>query len=332
MTESTMVHHEYRRILVPLDGSTFAEEALAYAVALSPRYSPMLLLRVIAGEQERSSPKHVFGGSSDEEVRKERREALEYLLEAAKVVRDNGALVRSIASVAVGDPAEQIIRTAHDRGCTLIVMSSHGRGAVGRLAYGSVADRVARTSPVPVLIVRPNNDDEVGDRPLIQRLVVPLDGSTLSMQALPVALHLASEIGVPIRLVSVANLWGNDSLSALYPAGLSPRLDDEVMVDTERDLGQMLASIKSQVEAEGVGVELQVMGGPIAQAIMAATWPSDIVVMSSHGRSGFSRFILGSVAEKLIRECKVPVLLVPTVPKEAKATSLATHGAVAMST
>jgi nucleotide-binding universal stress UspA family protein len=331
MIEAIETSERFRRILVPLDGSAFAEEALAYAVALSPHYSPMLLLRVIAGERERSSPKHAYGGSSDDEVRKERQPALEYLVETATKLREKGALVRPVASVAVGDPAEQIVRTAHERGYNLIVMSSHGRGAVGRIAYGSVADRVARTSPVPVLITRPSREDEADeDQPLAQRLVVPLDGSALAEQALQVAAQLALRIGVPVLLVSVVDLWGNSSPSVFYPASLDVRFYDEAMSELEHERKEMLTKIAARLQSEGVTVKTQTLRGPVPQAIMAATQPDDIIVMTSHAHSGFSRFLLGSVAEKLVRECQAPVLLVPPVPALAIAMSLAPAKAVAM--
>ncbi|MFL5762182.1 MAG: universal stress protein [Thermomicrobiales bacterium] len=305
---------EPSRILVPLDGSEFAEEALAYALALSSPNTHVLLLRVIAGERERSSPKHILGGSAIDELRRERQDALEYLVATASEVRHNGASVQPIASVAVGDTAEQIVRVARDRGYDMIVMSSHGRGAVRRLAYGSVADRVARTSPVPVLIVRPGSEGQKEETRQIRRLVVPLDGSPLAEKALPIAARLAPQIGVPMLIVSVVESWGAASPFMAYPAGLSTEYQDEAMASAETWLRKSLEKVGQLASAENLTVSTQILRGPIAPSIMAATRAGDLVVMTSHCRSGISRFLLGSVAEKLVRECQAPVLLVPPGP------------------
>jgi nucleotide-binding universal stress UspA family protein len=321
MDRLTNSSKQCRRILVPLDGSAFAEEALAYAMALATHDSHVLLLRVIPGERENRSPKDVFGGSTDDELRKNRKDALEYLVATATKLREEGAPVRPVASVAVGTPAEQIATVAFERGYNLIVMSSHGRGAVGRIAYGSVADRVARTSHVPVLITRPRTVTQISEHPSIRRLVVPLDGSNLAQRALPVAVSLAIQTDSPILLVSVVDVNGSASPFVAYPAALGIELYHEAMVGTEEAMKKQFEKIELQLRTKGLKVESRVLHGPIGPSIMAETTTDDLVVMTSHGRAGVSRFLLGSVAEKLVRECQAPVLLVPP------ATSLATADA-----
>src|SRR3712207_4389846 len=178
------------RILVPLDDTAEARVALPYAAALATPGTEIVLLTVVpsatAGDNARAS-----------------------LESAVQRLRVAGQQVHT--EVAVGDPARRIIDTAVNLGAEMIVMASHGRSAVGRLIHGSVADRVGRESPVPVMVVRARQLEPgpVG----ITRLVVPLDGSALAESALPMATIISRRLGTPILLVRVV-----DSADLMPPA------------------------------------------------------------------------------------------------------------------
>ena len=265
-------------ILVPLDGSPEAEQALPYAEALAEPGCQLILLEV--------------GEDPD--------------CEFALLDRHAGSCAR--LETVSGDPAEQILRTARDFGVGAIVMTTHGRGALGRWAFGGVADAVTRRSPAPVMVVRPG---EATTEPALRRLVVPLDGSPLAETALPVAQSLALRLGIPVRLVTAV-----DPVS-FVPSAVAPALafDAEVYNDTLAALrGEAEASLTRASEAlreAGVGASWEILSGSPYAAITDALQPGDVVVMTSHGRSGVTRLLLGSVAEKLIREGSTPVILVP---------------------
>ena len=159
-------------ILVPLDGSKLAEQALPYAQKLAEPGCQLILLEVGQDEDNR----------------------------LAGTARPCASL-----ETAVGDPAEQILRVAKDLNVGLIVMTTHGRGALGRWAFGSVADAVTRTSPVPVFVIRPREGD-TDIAPVIQRVVVPLDGSPLAEEALLTATSLAQRLHVPAHLVTAIDV------------------------------------------------------------------------------------------------------------------------------
>lgn len=149
------------RILVPLDGSSRSERALPMALALSQKFaSQILLLRVPdapGGMIATFLPEQ--GIRLQTEVRKHaRREAESYLLARQGELRQQGFDVRVM--IGTKSPAESIIETATAENVDLIVISSHGRGGLARWAYGSVADKVARHSPCPVLLVRENADEQ----------------------------------------------------------------------------------------------------------------------------------------------------------------------------
>ncbi len=141
-------------ILVPLDGSPIAEQALGYAQAIAQTGTEIILLRVLPEPE----PTPDFHGhlvvAIDEERRRRQQFVRHDLYRTADRLRSTSAGPRVQVVVAQGDPAEEILRAAEDLGVGMIVMASEGQGATGRFALGSVADRVARTSPVPVLVIR----------------------------------------------------------------------------------------------------------------------------------------------------------------------------------
>ena len=290
MTEQTTAAASapFTTILVPLDGSPEASSALPYAMALATPGTELLLLTVVRDE----------GGSEAA------RAALESIAERARVA---GHDVRT--EVSVGDPGGQILATAASSGAGIIVMASHGRGAVGRLIHGSVADRVAREAPVPTMVVRAQ---ALPPGPIgITRLVVPLDGSPLAEQSLPFAAATSRWLGTPlflVRAVSPAEL--------LPPAvGMGEAIPFELYEAAEKELEQeaetYLGDVARRLRDQGLPVATEVLTGAAATAIEEATRPGDVVVLCSHERTGVMRWLLGSVAETLTREDQSPVILVP---------------------
>ena len=148
----------YRRILVPLDGSKLAECALPHAEALAKGCDTEKVILVsvterLQGYRAFEDPSQPLGQRlAPEAFGKKETQAQRYLGRIAKAMEAKGIKVDT--DVLLGDPAEEIIICAKHHECDLIVMSSHGRSGVSRWTHGSVADRVSRGSPVPVLIVR----------------------------------------------------------------------------------------------------------------------------------------------------------------------------------
>ena len=262
-------------ILVPLDGSQLAEQALPYAQKLAEPGCQLILLEV---------------GQDDDDLG----------------LLDRHADSCARLETAVGDPAEQILQVARDLNVGLIVMTTHGRGALGRWAFGSVADAVTRTSPVPVLVVRPQRGDtEIA--PVIQRVVVPLDGSPLAEEALPTATSLAQRLHVPVHLVTAI-----DVIEIMPTVAFDASLYEETVAQLEAGATTWLTQAAKQLQHEGVATTWAILRGSPFLAITDAVKPGDVIVMTSRGLDGAKRWLLGSLAEKLIREGSVPVVLVPT--------------------
>jgi len=276
------------RILVPVDGSPEASAALPYAAALATPGTEIVLLTVVPSATDADAA----------------RAGLET---AAQRLRVAGQTVRT--EVATGNPARRIVEIAAELRAEMIVMASHGRGAIGRLIYGSVADRVGRESPVPVMVVRTK---QLAPGPVgITRLVVPLDGSSRAESALPVATTISQRLGTPISLVRVV-----DPADAMPPAvGVDEAIPFEIYDEAEKELEQearrYLEMMAQKLREQGLPMTTSVLVGSPASSIEEATHFGDVLVLSSHERTGVMRWLLGSLAEKLAREDESPVILVP---------------------
>jgi nucleotide-binding universal stress UspA family protein len=268
-----------RPILVPLDGSDLAERALPYAEALAGPDCQLILLEV---------------GQDEEEFQ----------------LLDRHADACAQLETVTGDPAQQILQVATQLGVGLIVMTTHGRGALGRWAFGSVADEVARTSDVPVMIIRPGEGDAPPE-PVIRRVVAPLDGSPLSEHALPTAEAIALQLRIPVLLVTATDL------SQLLPVGLTPAVAfnaevyEEAVTQVQRDAEGWLTQAATHLHQRGVDVTHEARVGAPFAVIQEIVQPGDVIVLASRGRHGAARLVLGSLAEQLVREGSVPVVLVP---------------------
>ena len=284
------------RILVPLDDSPEARVALPYAAALATPGTEIILLTVVPSATDADAA----------------RAGLET---AAQRLRVTGQTVRT--EVVTGDPARCIVDMAADLRAEMIVIASHGRGAFGRLVYGSVADQVGRESPVPVMVVRVR---QLEPEPIgITRLVVPLDGSTRAEAGLPVATTISRRLGTPILLIRVV-----DPADLMPPAvGVGEAIPFEIYDEAEQELEQearrYLDTVAQKLREQGLPAATSMLIGSPASSIEEATHLGDVLVLSSYERTGVMRWLLGSVAEKLTREDETPVILVPASPPDQPA-------------
>lgn len=294
-------------ILVPLDGSTVAEQVLPYAQALLPPGGELILLAVV---EELGAGHDVLGQLFvDVEDLQESLEQLArgHLRRAGSLIQDENHSLR--LEVARGDPAAQIVQVATELQVEMIAMTTRGHGAVGRSVFGSVADRVARSSPIPVFLLRALGAGErLGS---IRRVVVPLDGSPLALEAVPWARVWAERLGVPILLVTAVDMMRAVPFELGAVVAFDSAMYEELVNQLEAAAISMLEDVSQQLQREGVQSTSQVLRGSPFHVIADAVGDGDLIVMTSHGRSGMRRWLLGSVAEKLVREAPVPTILVP---------------------
>ncbi|HEV2072005.1 MAG TPA: universal stress protein [Thermomicrobiales bacterium] len=293
----------YSRILVPLDGSDASEAALAYAAQIPCR--ELVLLHVVV-DDDVIAPEWATGWEDDDEEEASARGTMEQLAERLR----NGEREVSI-DIRSGDIAEQVIEAGTD--ADLIVMKTHGRGAAGRLIFGSVADHVVRHGQTPTLLLRIGELTRSPREP--KRVAVALDGSELAERSLPVAARLAGALGLPMvlmRAVSVDQI--KHAVAARRDPGKPPHEQPPTLYeDTQRDVmaetAEYLEGHADRLRQSGLRVETQVLEGTAAFSLMWALTPEDVIVVATHGRGGYKRLSIGSVAEKLVREAPCPVLL-----------------------
>jgi nucleotide-binding universal stress UspA family protein len=301
----------YHRILVPLDGSELAELALAPAALLARRFHAQLwLVHVLA-------PVPLAAGASVRLAGTAVDQAQDYLQDVQRRLEADGLAVRAI--VRWGDPAGEILATAQEGHADLIAMATHGRGGLGRWMIGSVADRVVRTATIPVLVV-PARAAAAARQPGFRRLLVPLDGSALAEEALPHALLIARMFNATVELLSVVP---RSDLTA-YPESWFPDLEYEALKAQRQ---RYLDDLGARLQQRGLRIETALEAGDVPETIVriAQSRAADLIVMATHGRGGIMRWVLGSVAAKLLAAAPVPLLLVraasaPT-PRNAPATA-----------
>lgn len=205
-----------------------------------------------------------------------------------------------------GAPAEVIVTFAEQHGIDLVVMSSHGRRGVRRLLIGSVTEEVIRRSPCPVLVER--RDGSATQSSAARRIVVPVDFSEASAQSLQRARMLASTLGAEIDLLTVIQ---DPIYPAPYGAGELPALVDH-LPEIEGRARRELESLAGESESGQVAHAFVRRGDP-ALEILAHARDRDcgLIVISTHGTSGLSRLLLGSVTEKVLRRTTSAVFVVP---------------------
>ncbi|TVP72386.1 MAG: universal stress protein [Gemmatimonadales bacterium] len=302
----------FSSILLPLDGSSFAEEAVPMAAAVARAFGARLHMTHVI----RPMPGVGDGDASVDTDMKWRRGVREAasgaLSEIAGRLRQEGLEVD--ADVREGEVVPEILGALEEEKGDLVVMTTHGAGGFRRWWLGSVADSLLRQSRVPILLVRPWDDtrDRPSDEPRFRTILVPLDGSSSSEVALESAVALA-RADRPTRMVLVRVVPSPLDVGTLY--GIPRvRAGGEAARERKEEARSYLEKVADRLPTgELEGVELRVMEassaaeGIIEAARLAA---ADLVVISSAGRGGFGRVVLGSVADKVIRGATPPALVV----------------------
>jgi nucleotide-binding universal stress UspA family protein len=288
-------------ILVPLDGSALAEQALPFAEALAEASgSPLLLLCA-------SYVASVPGLDVAEEQARVVTDAELYLRRVATRLKRRGIAVETCAPY--GMAGQVIAREARVRRAWLIVMATHGRGGLERALFGSVADGVVRQSPVPVLLLRAWHSGDSRARLLgAGPILVPLDGSAYAEEVLPIARALVSALET--RMILAQAIPPPDT--ALTPDGMAVALFTEDPVVAERAAREYLARLAATFAEQGATIETIVRHGEPAATIaaIAEEQGAALTVLATHGRTGLDRLLMGSVAERIVRHGATPVLLV----------------------
>ncbi|HUU64394.1 MAG TPA: universal stress protein [Dehalococcoidia bacterium] len=304
----------YKRMLVPLDGSELAELVFGYAKELAGRLDLDLILLHVSGSSEHDLlPIHrAYIERAAEILRRQSAEVQEKTRS-----KPGGKAVEAQGELVVGHPAEEILRYAGENNIDLILMATHGRSGVKRWALGSVADKVLRASKVPVWLVRAGIPGEVvHDKWPRRTLLVPLDGSKLAESVLPHVEALAKQRGTELVDVVLLRVCELPVISADYPEAIM-ELSWEEHVEQEkawhkRAAERYLAEVEKRLSDAGLKVRSEILlGRPIDEIIEYANKnPFNLIVLSTHGRTGVIRWAYGQVADKVLQRSTSPIFLV----------------------
>lgn len=306
----------FKRILVPLDGSARAEEALPVAARLARASGGSIhLLEVV-------SPPLDYGGGyalapmmSGEVIESEIEAASDYLKTVAGSPELAG--IPTAIEVSFGLPGQYILAAAASGEVDLIVLRSHGRTGFARWALGSVAHTLAHESTVPTLVLREGKAVSLLREPDATpslRALVPLDGSQLAETALAPALDLVEALAAPaqatLRLVQVVKRFESSG-----EEGFVRELNEEAVERAGDYLVQVVESRRDTALAHHLSLTSSVeVAQDVASALVSVAEGQgdgcDLIAMSTHGRQGLQRWVMGSVTERILNTTRLPMLIV----------------------
>jgi nucleotide-binding universal stress UspA family protein len=287
-----------KTIIVPLDGSELAEQALPLASAIATKHHAEILLTTAISPGDR----WIDDGIVRQWKAEEEAAVGSYLQSVMEKLKERR--VRARMHVDWGRPHIVIGSVADREDADLIVMTTHGRSGISRWTLGSAADKVLRTLSTPLILIHPTTGAPPPDS--VKRIVVPLDGSALAEAALPEAERLARTMDGSLLLVRAvvpaALVFGGEALPGALP----------VLEDMEAEAKQYLERVAARIRKRGVEVGVAVAVGVPAEVILGLGGDNgaNLVVMTTHGRSGLDRAVFGSVADAVVRRGELPVMVI----------------------
>jgi nucleotide-binding universal stress UspA family protein len=300
----------FRAVLVPLDGSPESEQAIPVGEAVARRAGARLDFAMVLQPPSALALSSELPAAAAEVEREARAQATDYLEGKAEAAR--GAFGLAVTAALLDGPAAGALADyVRTRGIGLVVMTTHGRGGLSRWWLGSVADRLVRRTPAPVLLLHPRESPQPT---AFRRILVALDGEG-DEAVLEPALALGS-LGrgasyILIRVVPPATpVVGALPAYSTHLGTWAKRQDIEAR--------NHLARLSATLRARGVEVSTEVVPADrVAETLLdtARARSVDLVAVGTHGAGPAERLILGSVADKVIRGAEQPVLACPQRPR-----------------
>lgn len=285
----------FKNILVPLNGSELSEKALPYAKSIAKLKKSKLVLFAVSLT-----------------IFTERRDRLftSYLEVTAKEFNAEG--IKTISATSYGDVAKEIVQYANSSKVDLIVMATHGYSKAKKWMFGSVTQKVLYGTEIPVLLIKPASPAISGE---FNRILVPVDGSPFSEATLPYAVELVKKTDKEILLLHVCEppIVPSYGLKPINPTWKKYR--DDIWEEKEKMATTYLAEKldelkKNRIKASSRIVKAQ--SGEVVKTIMQVSKEEDIdlIAVATQGQTGVNRRVYGSVANRIVEEISLPILLV----------------------
>jgi nucleotide-binding universal stress UspA family protein len=302
------VTFQVKHILFATDFSDCARQAQDYAIFLAGDWKAGLTILHVLEFQPGMDPDQPVNRMYLDQVRAESDRQLNALV---SIATQRGMVV--MARQVTGFPSQQIVQEAEQDKANLVVVGTHGRTGLAHILLGSTAERVVASAPCPVLTVRPCLDQAAPASskaavPRLRTILVPVDFSDCSRQALEYAAHTAGHFGASLTLLHVVEpvSYGLDFTLASSQQGPEMRAQLEAR----------LAELAATLSAQWLTTDAVIRGGTPASSILdlARQRSYDLIIMGTHGRRGLSHLACGSVAEAVLRHASCPVLTVKGSP------------------
>lgn len=290
----------FDRIIVPLDGSKAAEVVFPYVTEIAATFDSKIFLTHVS---ESSDPAAINEYTS---YLKGATLQMKSQLESRGAHHEAGLQTK----ILTGNPAVEILKYAREIDCGLIAMASRGVSSEGPWTLGNIAAKILRASSFPVLLVRKQAEDsKLIEKKLIQKILVPLDGSKLGEAAIPLVTELSNKTGAEIVLFRVVEPisafvgpTGEMAWSLVNTYEKNARYPVLAYLERTKESLKNIIPVISTATGEGLPAD-QIVDYAQANTI-------DLIAMSTHGRSGIGRWVFGSVTEKVLHAGEQPVLVV----------------------
>lgn len=294
----------YDTILVPTDGSDHSVRAAEHGLALGRLFDATVHVLTVVDVDGATGP--LEASEANEDLVDELQAAGDDALEAVEAVASESDRLQT--EVVTGQPAEAILEYTATHDVDMVAMGTHGRTGLDRYVTGSVTEHVIRHVDVPVLSVRAGTQhpaDEYDD------ILIPTDGSEYASQAIDHGLEIAQRTGARVHAVNIVDLGDlAASPSLTTPTDMASQFESQGKNATD--------AIAERARAAGLTVATEVREGIPAKDLLQYANGNDVdlIAMGTHGRTGLSRYLLGSTTERVIRHADMPVLAVTTRPDD----------------
>ena len=295
-----------RKILFPTDFSECANQALCHATYLAQKFESELIMlhTIVMYEDDPQNPDHRFPDLL--ECYESMEEVAETRMETSVDEEMKNKLHISKINVRGISPSAKIIEFAEENEIDLITMGTHGRTAVSHFLLGSVAERVVRSAPCPVLTIGPEHGSETKSM-VYKKILVPIDFSEPCKNAVRYAFTLGKLYDAHLDLLHVVEGWIHPAFYTTWDKSIL-----DFMPDIQSKTNSAIDEFIADLNPEGLSVEKHVDEGRPHSLIVdfAEERSTDLIVIATRGLGAIDHLLLGSTAEKVVRRAPCPVLSV----------------------
>jgi nucleotide-binding universal stress UspA family protein len=294
---------KFQNILVPIDFSEFSSSVLNYAIGLAEKFHSNLILlhAVVLFEDDVNEEQRLQ--EYEEWVRKREKNINAHMKKNELRVNQKGISVDSVILRSIS-AADAILEYLNDHSCDLIIMGTHGRTGLKHIFLGSVAEKIVRLSPIPVLSVHRSVQDF-----RIENIIAPIDFSIYSKNAADYAISIAENFKAQVNFIHVIE-------KEIHPSFYASGVESIFQIDTglqDRVIQNMQGFLEEQLNSD-IKPRFMVKEGRAHREIVeyAKEEKADLIVISTHGLTGLEYLLLGSTTEKVVRWASCPVLTLKT--------------------